>query len=58
MTPMIHRRDLQRMLGVSAETIRRWLRSGKLPPPDVAVSHLSSYWRRETLERAGVRVGE
>lgn len=32
---VIWRRDLQAMAGVTSETIRRWMNSGKLPEPDV-----------------------
>lgn len=53
---LIRRRDLQRALDVSSETIRRWLISGKLPPPDVAVSDQASWWREDTLAAAGFNV--
>lgn len=35
---IIWRCDLQRMLDVSSETIRRWMRDRKLPAPDVRLS--------------------
>jgi hypothetical protein len=53
---MVRRKDLQRALDVSSETIRRWLIEGKLPPPDVAVSDQASWWHPVTLERAGFRL--
>lgn len=53
---LIRRRDLQRMLGVSGETVRRWLHAGKLPKPDVYVSDQASWWRPDTLAAAGFNV--
>lgn len=54
--PLIRRRDLQRALDVSGETMRRWLASGRLPRPDVYVSDSASWWRLDTLQAAGFNV--
>ena len=54
--PLIRRRDLQRALGVSSETVRRWLASGRLPRPDVFVSDAASWWRLDTLDGAGFKI--
>lgn len=54
--PLIRRRDLQRALGVSSETLRRWLASGRLPRPDVFVSDTASWWRLDTLDGAGFKI--
>ena len=51
---VIWRRDLQTGMQVSSETIRRWMRSGKLPAPDVAMSQKTVGWRASTLRAAGI----
>lgn len=53
---LISRSDLQRRLDVSSETIRRWLRSGTLPEPDVRLSRKTVAWRASTLTKAGIRL--
>lgn len=56
-TPQVIRRtDLQRAIGVSSETVRQWIKSRKLPPPDYALSRKSWGWTVETLRRAGITV--
>ena len=56
--PIILRRDLAELLGgLSSETMRRWMRDGKLPPPDVDLSMRTRGWRRSTLIAAGIRIG-
>lgn len=55
--PIILRRDLAALLGgLSGETMRRWMRDGKLPPPDVDLSLRTRGWKRSTLVAAGIRV--
>ena len=52
---VIWRRDLMKMFGVtSSETIRCWMRSGKLPEPDVNLSNRTKGWRLSTLRNAGL----
>ncbi|MGO4382053.1 helix-turn-helix transcriptional regulator [Pseudoduganella sp. RAF53_2] len=53
---VIYRQDLYAMLGVTSETLRRWLRDGKLPPPDVAITQRTVGWRLSTLQAAGIRL--
>lgn len=53
-TSLVLRKDLQAILGVSSETIRRWLKTGKLPEPDIKLSHRTSGWNASTLKSAGV----
>ncbi len=53
---LLTRRELHELLRVSSETIRRWMRDGKLPPPDVSVTPRTRQWWASTLRRAGVRV--
>ena len=51
---MIWRRELQRRLDVSSETMRRWLKQGRLPKPDVYVTQKTMGWNRATLRAAGI----
>lgn len=53
---VIYRRELRHRLRVSGETIRKWLRDGKLPAPDVRLSLRATGWRVGTLKAAGVNV--
>jgi hypothetical protein len=54
--PIIKRSDLQKMLDVCSETLRRHIKSGKLPAYDVRLSRKTCGWRRSTLRAAGVNV--
>jgi predicted site-specific integrase-resolvase len=51
---VIYRTDLCKMLGVGSEALRRWLKAGKLPPPDVAISRKTMGWKLSTLQNAGI----
>lgn len=52
---LIWRSELREMLGgVCSETIRVWMKSGKLPPPDVKFSLRTMGWRLSTLRAAGI----
>lgn len=53
---LIFRPDLQLKLGVCSETMRRWMKSGVLPPPDVAMSRKKQGWKLSTLAAAGIRI--
>jgi len=53
---LVWRRDLQALMKVSSETMRRWLRAGKLPEPDLNLSSHTVAWKRSTLEQAGIRL--
>ena len=53
----INRHALQNDMGVSGETMRRWIKSGKLPPPDVAITERSNGWRASTLRKFGINFG-
>ena len=55
MDQLVMRPELQKMLGgVSSETMRVWIRDGKLPPPDVKITQRTTGWRRSTLRAAGI----
>jgi hypothetical protein len=53
---VIWRRDLQKKLDVCSETMRRYLKDKKLPPPDVNFSSRTKGWRVSTLRAAGIHV--
>ena len=47
--------DLMRLLGIRhVNTLRRYIKDGKVPPPDKVISQKNRYWHRATLERAGL----
>jgi predicted DNA-binding transcriptional regulator AlpA len=53
---VIWRRELQAAAHVSSETVRRWMKDGKLPLPDVNLSHRTKGWRVSTLRAAGINL--
>jgi predicted site-specific integrase-resolvase len=53
---VIYRCDLQAELRVSSETVRRWLKAGRLPRPDVAITRRTQGWRLSTLRAAGINL--
>lgn len=53
---VIWRPDLQELLQVTSETLRRWLLAGKLPAPDVDISRRTKGWKLSTLRAAGINL--
>lgn len=53
---VIWRQDFQRKMKVCSETMRRWIRDGRLPKPDVQISHKTMGWRVSTLRAAGINL--
>lgn len=51
---IIYRQDLYKMLGVTSETLRRYLRDKRIPPADVALTQRTVGWRLSTLQAAGI----
>jgi predicted DNA-binding transcriptional regulator AlpA len=51
---VIYRQDLCTLLGVGSEAMRRWLKAGKLPKPDVDISQKTRGWKVSTLRAAGI----
>jgi len=51
---VIWRSELCHLCGVGSEAVRRWIKSGKLPAPDVALSMRTMGWRLSTLHAAGI----
>ncbi len=56
MTDSLRRHELRAALGVSGETLRRYIRDRKLPPPDIDLGPKAQWWHRATLEAAGIRL--
>lgn len=54
---VIYRAELPGLMNVTSETVRRWLRAGKLPKPDVDLSQRTRGWRLSTLHAAGCSLG-
>jgi predicted site-specific integrase-resolvase len=38
------RRALRDALGISVQTLKSWIRSGKIPPPTLVISDKKQYW--------------
>lgn len=53
---VIFRPELQALMCVTSESIRRWTQAGKLPKPDVAMSRKTLGWRVSTLRNAGINI--
>ena len=51
---VIWRQDMTTTFGVGSEAIRRWIKSGKLPPPDICISRKTMGWRLSSLHAAGL----
>lgn len=52
--PVIWRADLAKRLNRSSETLRQWIKAGKLPKPDVDLSQKTRGWKLSTLREAGI----
>ena len=53
---VIWRPDLYALLGVGSSCVTKWLRDGKFPKPDVALSQKTMGWRMSTLREAGINL--
>ena len=51
--PIVWRDQLQSVLGVSSDTIRRWLKSNRLPKPDIYPTRCTMGWKLSTFRTAG-----
>ena len=51
---LFYRNELAAALGVSTETLRRWIRAEKIPKPDIDMSRKTQAWRLSSLQAAGV----
>lgn len=56
--PIIWRDDLRVALNnISNETVRRWLKSNRLPKPDIFPTRQTMGWKMSTLKQAGFDLG-
>ena len=53
---VIPRQDLYKKMGVTSETLRKWIKDGKIPPADIAISQRTVAWRLSTLQAAGINL--
>jgi hypothetical protein len=53
---VIFRHELQELMHVTSESVRRWMVAGRLPKPDVAISRKTLGWRLSTLRAAGINI--
>jgi hypothetical protein len=53
---VIYRAELPGLLHVGTEAVRRYIKAGKLPPPDVNLSRRTCGWRLSTLRAHGIGV--
>ena len=53
---IVTRQELQTTMNVCSETVRRWMKSGKLPELDVDLSRRTRGWRLSTLRAAGINL--
>lgn len=54
--PIRTRAWIMERLGCSSEAVRRWIKEGRLPKPDVALSQKTTGWKQSTLDAAGIRL--
>lgn len=53
---VIYRAELPGLLNVGTEAVRRYIKDGKLPAPDVDLSRRCRGWKISTLRAAGICV--
>jgi hypothetical protein len=54
--PVIWRAELPGLLHIGTEAVRRHIKAGKLPPPDVDLSRKTRGWKLSTLRAAGINL--
>jgi hypothetical protein len=54
--PLYTRAELAQLLRICSDTLTRWLREKRIPPPDLAPTRKAQQWRRSTLHRHGLPV--
>ena len=53
---LILKTELCEALQVKPDTVSKWIKSGKLPKPDTAISRRVTGWMQSTLTAAGVNL--
>ncbi len=53
---IIWRPDFTKKMGVTTNTVRRWIKEGKVPPPDIDLSLKTQGWLTSTLHKAGINI--
>lgn len=53
---VIQRAELISTFDVSSETVRRWIKTNKLPKPDVDITRCNRGWRLSTLRNHGINL--
>lgn len=53
---IVWRDQLQVTMRISSETVRRWLKSGRLPKPDIYPTRQTMGWHLSTLRAAGLDI--
>ncbi len=50
------RAELAKRLGICSDTLTRWIREKRVPPPDLAPTRKTQQWRRSSLQTAGLNL--
>ncbi len=53
---ILFRTELCKALNISSETLRRWMKMGKIPTPDIDMSQKKRGWRLSTLHAARIGI--
>lgn len=47
--------DVMALLGIThPNTLRQWVKQGRVPAPDVRITQKTKYWHRTSLVKAGL----
>lgn len=53
---LLMREDLCKALSISPETLRRWMKAGAIPAPDINLSLKTQAWRKSSILAAGIGI--
>jgi hypothetical protein len=53
---IIWRRDLLKQLAVHSNTVSKWMKTGKIPPPDLDLGLHKKGWKMQTLWAHGIHI--
>lgn len=51
---LVWRAEICEKMNVGSEAVRRWIKDGKLPRPDVSITRRTKCWKLSTLRAAGI----